>query len=423
MIIHEPQVTSSPGEVRVEARVDCDQPDTRRPRTLWFVFPRTYERFVSEGADGFAAALLPLAMRTGEPMRVRGSLSYRLAAGMRDYQRIQSVWTPDFFRQVEIRADDLRTRARAGASNAVGLAFSGGVDSFHTLWTHLPENEPYPPFRVSHCVMINGFDEDADLQDGGSFRRIERLYEPLMAAHGLELLVARTNLLHFLDPFIRAQSFASFLTAPALVLGGLFSRYFVSSGCKFTTLGMFRDGSSLMFDHLLATETMEVFHDGAHSSRFEKIVALSRWPETYNRLRVCFRATGVPEGGHAIANCCTCEKCLRTMIMLEIAGVLERYTSFPKRMETRNIRKAELADPGRTLFAAEIIEEAARAGRKDIVRDMRRAVLRSAVVRPRIRAIVAASARLERRSKAFAAVVAGPKALLKRFGWGRGWLY
>jgi hypothetical protein len=423
MIIHDPRVTRSAGEVRVEAEVDCDRPASMRPQTLWFVFPRTYERFVSEGADGFAAALLPLAMRMGETMEIRGSLSYHLAGGMRDYQRIQSAWKPDFFRQVEIVADDLRTRDRSDVSGAVGLAFSGGVDSFHTLWTHLPENEPYPPFRVSHCLMINGFDEDADLEDRGSFRRIQQLYEPTIAAHGLQLVVARTNLLRFLDPFIRAQSFASFLTAPALVLGRLFSRYYVSSGCKFTTAGMYPDGSSLMFDHLLATETMQVLHDGAHATRFEKIVVLSRWPETYNRLRVCFRATSVPEGGDAIANCCTCEKCLRTMIMLDIAGALERYRCFPKRLDRRSIRTAELGDPGRTLFADEIIENAARAGRKDIVRDMRYVVFKSGWIRPKIRAIVGTSARLERRAKAYARIVAGPKTLLKRLGWGRGWLY
>jgi hypothetical protein len=423
MIIHEPRVTRNAQEVRVEAEVDCDPSARVRPRTLWFVFPRTYERFVSEGVDGFAAALLPLAMRTGETMEMRGSVSYHLAAGMRDYQRIQSAWRPDFFHQVKVVADDLRTRDRSDVSGAVGVAFSGGVDSFHTLWTHLPENEPYPPFRVSHCLMINGFDEDSDLEDRGSFRRIQQLYEPTIAAHGLQLVVARTNLLSFLDPFIRAQSFASFLTAPALVLGRLFSRYYVSSGCKFTTAGMYPDGSSLMFDHLLATETMEVVHDGAHASRFEKIVALSRWPETYNRLRVCFRPTTVSESGDAIANCCACEKCLRTMIMLEIAGALERYRCFPKRLDRKTIRTAELVDPGRTLFAGEIIENAARAGRRDIVRDMRRAVFKSAFVRPRIRAIVGISARLERRSKAFAGIIAGPKRILKRLGWGRGWLY
>ena len=423
MIIHEPKVARNAREVRVEAEVDFDRPDVLRPRSLWFVFPRTYERFVSEGADGFAAALLPVAMRTGEGMRIRGSLSYRLAAGMRDYQRIQSVWKPDFFGQVEILADDLGARDPDEVSGAVGVAFSGGVDSFHTLWTHLPENEPYPPFRVSHCLMINGFDEDADLEDSGWFRRIEQLYEPIMATRGLELVVARTNLLRFLDPFIRAQSFASFLTAPALVLGRLFSRYYVSSGCKFTTLGMYRDGSSLMFDHLLATETMEVLHEGAHASRFEKIVALSSWPATYTRLRVCFGPTGVPEGRDAIANCCTCEKCLRTMIMLDLAGALPRYRCFPRPLERRTVRKADFGDPGRTLFAPEIIESAARAGRTDIVWDMRRVVFRSAVVRPKIRAIVGTCARLERRSKAIAVLLAGPKRLLKRFGWGRGWLY
>ena len=205
MIIHEPRVTTSAEEVRVEAEVEFDRPDATRPQTLWFVFPRTYAPFVSDGADGFATALIPLAMRLGEAMQVRGSLSYRLAAGMRDYQRIQSAWKPDLFREVEVSCDELRSRDRSDVSGAVGMAFSGGADSFYTLWRRLAENEPYPPFRVSHCLMLNGFDEDSDLEDTGRFRRIQRVYEPMMAAHGLELVVARTNLLPFLGHLTRTR--------------------------------------------------------------------------------------------------------------------------------------------------------------------------------------------------------------------------
>ena len=423
MIIHEPRVTTSAEEVRVEAEVECDRLDATRPQTLWFAFPRTYEPFVDDGADGFATALLPLAMRLGEAMRVRGSLSYRLAAGMRDYQRIQSAWKPDLFREVEISCDGLRSRDRKNVSEAVGVAFSGGVDSFYTLWSHLAENEPYPPFRVSHCLMINGFDEDSDLENTGRFLRIQRVYEPMMAAHGLDLVVARTNLLPFLGQLTRSKSYASFVAAPALVLGRLFSRFYVSSGCKFTTMGLYPDGSHLMLDHLLATETMEVSHEDAHVARFEKTVALSRWPETYDRLRVCFRTTGVQEGRDAIANCCVCEKCLRTMLALEIAGALGRYRCFPKPLERIVIRNADLHEAGLVLFAGEIIERAAQAGRKDIVRDLRRAVFKSRWVRPKIREVVGASHRLEKRSKVYARIVAPPKILLKRLGWGHGWLY
>ena len=47
-------------------------------------------------------------------------------------------------------AHHLRRRLADGAMSrvAVGIAFSGGVDSFYTLRPHLAETEPYPPCRV-----------------------------------------------------------------------------------------------------------------------------------------------------------------------------------------------------------------------------------------------------------------------------------
>ncbi len=423
MIVDEPRMTTTTDEVRVEAAVDLERGGAGRPPSLWFVFPRAYEEYVTDRADAFAVALLPLAMSLGERLRVRGTLSYRLAAGMREYQRIQSAWKPDLFRQVALECDGLSSARASEVAGAVGTSFSGGVDSFHTLRAHLPENEPYPPFRVSHCLMVNGFDDDSDLENTGRFQSIARLYEPMMAVHGLELVIARTNLLEFLGRRIRAQAFAAFLTAPALTLGKLFSRFYVSSGCKVTTLGLYPDGSHLMLDHLVSTETMETSHEDAHLTRLEKTVAISRWEETYGRLRVCFRATGVQPGAVAVANCCECEKCLRTMVTLELAGALQNYACFPKALTREAIRGIDFADSRRTLFAPEIIEYAARVGRREIARDLRWALLKSATWRSAVRSVAGASARLERRSRAYAAAASPPKKWLKRAGFGRGWLH
>ncbi len=423
MIIHEPQLKESGNETTVEAVVEMQRPDAAYPATLWFTFPQTVSKFVTNQADGFAVALLPLAMRLGERLTIHGDLSYRLAHGMREYQRFQSTWKPDMFTAVELQCDELRSRDPGESMGAVGTAFSGGVDSFYTLWTHLAPNEPYVPYQISHCLMINGFDPDADLANTGSFLRIQRLYEPMMRRLGLELVVARTNLLQFLGLSIQKQAFAAFVTAPALVLGGLFSRYYVPSSYKFTLLGRFPDGSHPMFDHLLGTETMEIIHDGGHLTRVAKTVEISRWPETFDLLRVCFKATGVQEQRDAIANCCTCEKCLRTMMTLDIAGALENYRCFANPLRGSNIRATDYGYPGTRVFAQEILEYAKQEGRKDIVRNLRRAIFHSVLYKSPVRAAVLASYQLEQRNRRWAAIVRRPKRLIQRTGLGRGWLY
>ena len=423
MIIDEPYIKVDGDEVSVEAAVTLETGEPACPPALFFAFPRAYAGLVTDRADAFATALLPLAMRRGERLHVRGDLSCRLAQGMRDWQHIQAAWKPQYFSPVAVECDRVSGRDPGEATGAVGAAFSGGVDSFHTLWTHLAANERYRPYAITHCLIINGFDKDADLAGGGSFRALQGVYEPMMAELGISLVVVRTNLQQLVGAVVQKQSFAAFVTAPALVLGRLFSRFYVPSSYKFTLLGMFPDGSHPMLDHLLSSESMETIHDGAHLTRVEKTVAISRWPATFDRLRVCFGATGVQPGTIAIANCCTCEKCVRTMVTLDLAGALGSYACFPKPLERRNIRNSDYRWPGSRIFADEIIEYAGRVGRNDVVRDMRRAIFNSVSFHPRMGRIVGASFAVEKRSKLYAAVVGPPKRLLKRLGWGRGWLY
>jgi hypothetical protein len=423
MIVEEPRTKVSGDEVTVEAAVRLEAPGPAVPPTLWFAFPRTLGDFVTTRSDGFGAALLPLAMRLGERLLLRGELSCRLAQGMRDYQRIQSAWKPELFRTVEIECDRLASLGPGEGTGAVGAAFSGGVDSFHTLWTHLAENERYRPFAITHCLMINGFDQDSDLDGTGSFRWLQGAYEPMMAVHGLSLLVVRTNLLQFLGPLVQKQAFAAFVTAPALALGGLFSRFYLPSSYKFTLLKLFPDGSHPMLDHLLGTESMETIHDGGHLTRVEKTVELTRWPETHDLLRVCFGATGVREDTGAIANCCRCEKCVRTMLALELAGALPHYRCFALPLERKSIWNADYRWPGSRIFAEELIGYATARGRQDVVRDVRRAILNSVWLRPPVHAVLHASYTLEQRSRLYATAIAAPKSLLKRIRWGHGWLY
>jgi len=50
----------------------------------------------------------------------------------------------------------------------------------------------------------------------------------------------------------------------------------------------------------------------------EKVLQVAEIPDTYDSLDVCFRQS---QGG----NCSTCPKCVRTLLTLEIAGLLESY--------------------------------------------------------------------------------------------------
>jgi len=355
MIIYKPVIREENGEICVAARVELQNPDTNFPEELWYKFPKSYQDYVTERSDGFAASLIPLAMALGEKMEVRGDISAALAHGLHEYQLIQSTWKPEWFKSIHLQFESPKNISNHDTRGKVGCAFSGGIDSFYTVWNHLPQNETNPAYTLTHCLIINGFDRNADLDSSGNFYKLQNSFEPMLNELGLELLISRTNLRQFIDLPAFRQSHGSMVTASALVLGRLFSCFYISSACSFTQMGLIKDGSHLMLDHLLHTETMVTVHDAGHLSRIEKTAVIAQFPAAYTTLCVCWKPiTFSPETG-VLENCCKCTKCMRTMIALDLYGCLGKFKTFPEPIDYRALHKGDYRTIGTTLFAWDVI--------------------------------------------------------------------
>ena len=380
MIVHKPIITEGENEVCVSAKVDTKNHNIKLPDVLWFKFQKGYKEHVTDRSDGFAAALLPIAMALGEDLEIKGIVSPRLAFGMREYQRITSVWWPDLLKSVHVTFENLKSVEGKKAAGKVGCAFSGGVDSFYTVWSHLPRNEAIEKYGISHCLMIKRFNL---FDDKIKFDTIQEIYEPMMKRLDLQLLVCDSNIvIEFIGPIekillkkppgkLSIPIHGATITAFVLMLGQLFSDFYIGSGYKFTYSEP--DGTNPLLVHLLSTETTQMIDDGRHLTRVEKIAQLSNWPETYLKLRVCVKATA-DEKKDTILNCCKCEKCLRTMTSLYLLHKLPQYASFPSPLSGKDIRKVYYSHGGKYHFAHEIIEYAIRTGRKSIALNIRIAV-------------------------------------------------
>lgn len=367
MKICKPEIEEINGSIHVSARVETTSCPVSLPEKLWFSFPRQFCDHITGDVNGFATALLPLAMILGEDLHMEGSLSPRLLGGLEEYQRIQCAWDPSPFQPVRLIPESLQAGHAGHTPTAVGTSFSGGIDSFHTLWSHLSENERNPSYSISHALIINGFDRDSDLGKPGNFSMIEQVMQPMMERLGIQFIVCRTNYMSFSDAFILKQTFGAMVTSPALVLGGLFSAFYIPSSYRFDDF--FRDGSHPMLDHLVATETMQTIHEGSHLKRTQKTRDISQWSETYSTLRVCSRETGYDEETNSIQNCCRCEKCIRTIKTLELYGALDNYKTFAERPGRFDVWSCHFAQKGTRIFAWEIIDEAFKARRFKIVID------------------------------------------------------
>ncbi|MBG7609668.1 MAG: hypothetical protein IZT55_02255, partial [Anaerolineae bacterium] len=296
------------------------------PQELWYRFPEHYAERLSPRVDAFASTALLVAMVAGEELRVRGKISPRLAYNLVEYRNIYHSWDSKLFQKVDISYEHLEPPQQPTGETGVATAFSGGVDSFYTLWAHLPQNQPIHAAQVTHGLFVHGL--DLRLDDEVNYHTVAEHYSLLFEQSGLELLQAATNAYQFSEFRV---SWPMFFGAPtigaALLLAPWLQRFYVPSGMP-SYRNLFPQGSSPLIDHLLSTENIEIVHHGASVSRYDKTVTLTDWSATYHKLRVC----SDKKHNQGWDNCCACHKCYRTMFVLELLDATSNYNNFAKRI-------------------------------------------------------------------------------------------
>lgn len=376
MLIHRPEIVQRDDVIELSARIELERTVPGAPERVWFAVQARYAEHVSDRGDPFVPVALPIALALGEDLELRGRVSPRLLDGARAYRAVMhGFWPEQAEREIAVVAE--RPDEDTSHGDGVVTCFSGGVDSFYTLWRHLPDSEPLPPARVTHALMINGFDHDVDLEGEGYFQRVFEVYRPMLERLGVEPLWVRTNQQQLRRAVLRGRmvrSHGAALTSCALVLSRLFRRVYLSSGLDYT--GLRPEGSHPLLDHHLSTEATEVFHRGVERSRAEKIEILADWPETWERLRVCFGGQRCVDATGRVGNCGRCDKCVRTMLTLDLIGALDRYTTFPRTLSRAAVRGARFRSNA-YLSTRGAIALAKRVGRRDTLSDLRWALAKN----------------------------------------------
>lgn len=276
--------------------------------------------YAQADASPFAAALLLPSMRQGENLIIRGSISRQLYQGMQAIMEEVLSWDIGL-RPIKIQADDLAPdppRPPVSAS-----FFSGGVDSFYTYLKH---QEDYAEAdRISSFILVNGFDIS---------RHNTRLWDltlenirSIAAADGVGLTVVRSNIQGLIEPILLWDyAHGGCLAAVGLFVRGGFHQIYVPS--THSAAEQIPWGSNLALDGHWSTEGTAFVHDGTEATRLEKVTwQIARSPLALGHLRVCF------ENEPGAYNCGRCDKCLRTMVNLYVAGVLEQSGTFPRQLD------------------------------------------------------------------------------------------
>jgi hypothetical protein len=362
MIIHPVEKATDKEGVRLSARIEFEAGDAPAVDTLWYEFPGCDQAFFSGGAEGFATAMLLLAMARGEDVRVRGILSPRLLHGLNEYQRVFHAWFPGRFARVAIECEGLREPPSGDVPAGVGAAFSGGVDSSFTLLSHLPADADGARGAIDYALFIHGM--DIPLYDEDTFVVASQRYQSQLAALDIRLLTARTNVRQFVDVLPWELMHGTALGSVALMADRLLRRLYIPASFPYTELAPW--GSHPLTDPLMSTDTLEVLHDGC-SARVDKIIKVANWAPARSWLRVCW------ERPDALQNCCRCYKCVLTMVSLDVAGHLEVCVTFPQTLERSQVSGLRL--PEQELRETEtIVLRAEAAGRHELASDLRAAL-------------------------------------------------
>lgn len=288
----------------------------------YFTFDKKYKSFLKVDASPFAAALLIPSMRLGEDLTIEGAISKELYAGMHQIMKYFLDWNIGL-KPIKIKAD--RLVADTARPTATASFFSGGVDSFYTFLKRKKDKKD----PVTHLLLVNGYDIDPRNKDlwNATLQNIQDVAK----AENASLIEVESNLRSLIDPiFSWDYTHGGCLAAVGLCLRKGLKQVYVPSSC--TVAQQIPWGTHLETDEYWSTEKLAFIHDGSESSRIEKITRqIAKSPTALKSLRVCY----MNEVG--AFNCGVCEKCLRTMINLYVAGVLEKAETFPRTLDPQQV--------------------------------------------------------------------------------------
>lgn len=336
-----------------------------RKHRLWYRFPAAQQTLLTTRADPFLVATLVYAMRYAQVLRIHGGVSAELLANIDEFQHAFSAFHRDTLRPVAIEATRI-DETIIGQRRSRGLtAFSAGVDGAFTLWRHTALSHLQPKRPLHAALVMQGFDIAHD--DHATFAEVVARCRRFTDDARLVLHTGSTNLRTL--KLVWDQHFGTAVAASLMFFQSAYSFGVVPSAYSFRNLHL-ENGSNPLTDPLLSSPLMTIMHDGASHGRIDKLRALAEWPCALENLRVCWQS-------RRAGNCCRCEKCVRTMLMLNLCGV-ERCAAFPRPLIPSDLDRLSIPTPGGANELAYLLEEAHRAGRRDAwLGPLERAIVRN----------------------------------------------
>jgi len=293
-------------------------------KTLWFSLAKEYENMVSTSLDGALVALILPCMLMNEDMYLDGNISEKLFFNLKKsgpFQVLMQKIIPSL-KSIDIFPKKLYSQKDKGSGVITG--FSGGIDSFCTLGENFYKDVS-PDFKISH-LLFNNVGSHGKRETGDElFNSRYKALEPTATEIGLPFIKLNSNMDKFYPRelgFIQTHTLRN--AAIALFLQNGVSKFMYASAYSFDDVYVKKTSEIAHCDMLilpmLSTESLDAISSGCEFTRIEKTILVSDIKDSYSSLDICV-------SGEDAGNCSKCFKCLRTQLSLEMAGVLQRYSS------------------------------------------------------------------------------------------------
>lgn len=297
-------------------------------REMWLSINQEYSDFVAyDRYDAFLVGILYPAMKYGENIYVDGVVSSKLLFNINNYLvHLIKSFSPSC-KVIEIIANEITSINYGG--NGVGTGFSGGVDSFFTIYNHY-ELEKNPEYKINNLLFLNVGSHGS--YNGDKVRKKFYLrYNYLSKCTeeiGLNFIPVDSNL-HLFHPWGHQKTHTLTSVAGILLFQKLFRRYYyASSGIDYNDMlknahtyidvdiGVYCDPILLP---LLSTESVEIISDGIQYTLTEKLLKIMNYNQVYRYLNVCV------SDEDTYKNCSICHKCCGTLMTLNLIGKLQEF--------------------------------------------------------------------------------------------------
>lgn len=303
----------------------------KKPKTIWYSFPQAFSSYLHLDGSAFLALFLLPCMRTGEDLHIDATVSPVLLDSTLQIMDLVMSWNVGFNRVKITTSSVKRSKTRHGMP---ACFFSLGVDSFYTYLKHNKGKD-----RIQNLIFVHGFDIDLTAKD--LYHTALRRMQHIAKQEKLTVISVATNLKNITEDYLEWDwEHGGAMASIAILLGQQISTtYFAGSDSWIQRQKIMPYGTHPMLDGLWSTEFTKIVHDGNEATRIQKIVkVVSRSPLALSHLRVC------NQNLLGVYNCSNCEKCLRTMIDLQIADALPRSLTFAHTIPLAKLAKIHNSD-------------------------------------------------------------------------------